>query len=77
MLEFASPLPSEPRILDRVKAQQLTEQYLLPALFLLEVFFLEVRSQVDEVLPVSNPVRRGKPYPWGSAWKFRWRSSSA
>lgn len=58
-------LPSEPRIARPASAAALTSQYLLPALAELEVFFLELRAQVDPALRAAAPLKNGKPYPLG------------
>lgn len=58
-------LPNEPRIVNEVIEQQLTETYLMPALAELEVFFLTVRAEVDTILVQQQPTKLGKPYPLG------------
>lgn len=58
-------LPGEPRIARPELAEALTLRCLTPALAELEVFFLELRAQVDPVLRAAAPVKNGKPYPLG------------
>lgn len=58
-------LPHEPRIIDELTQQKLTEAYLLPALAELETFFLTIRAKVDAVLQPLQPFKLGKPYPLG------------
>ncbi|HEU4843280.1 MAG TPA: hypothetical protein VFT05_03355 [Burkholderiaceae bacterium] len=58
-------LPNEPRIVDPVRQDALTERYLLPALAELEVFFLALRAHVDPELQRLQPIKLGKTYPLG------------
>lgn len=52
-------------MVDAERQHRLTETYLLPYLAELEVFFLELRAEVDRQLATALPPKHGKPYPLG------------
>lgn len=58
-------LPNEPRIVDWLREQALTEQHLLPHLVALELFCLSLRASLDGPLSQAQPSKLGKPYPLG------------
>ena len=58
-------LPNEPRLVDPLKEQILTEQYLMPGLAELESLFFALRRQIDPLYLAEHPVKNGKPYPLG------------
>ncbi|MEC4723576.1 SapC family protein [Noviherbaspirillum sp. CPCC 100848] len=63
---FARPLlPHEPRIVNELVQQELTDRYLMPVVAELEIFLLAVRTEVDAILQPRQPTKLGKPYPLG------------
>lgn len=58
-------LPNEPRVVDAVRQQRLTELHLLPAVPALMVLMQGIRASLDPVLRAAQPFKWGKPYPLG------------
>lgn len=58
-------LPNEPRIVNLVREQQLTDRFLTPVLAQFELYLLALRARIDEELLPRRPVKLGKPYPLG------------
>ncbi|RAK65559.1 hypothetical protein DJ019_11400 [Phenylobacterium kunshanense] len=62
IVELLSETP-EPR--DRARQQALTDQFLAPALAVIETLMLELRAGLDPALRDRDPTFAGKPYPLG------------
>jgi len=69
-------LPNEPRVVDAVRQQRLTELHLLPAIPALMVLMQGIRASLDPVLRAAQPFKWGKPYPLGQCLEFRWQPSA-
>lgn len=58
-------LPNEPRVADKPEQHAKTEQYLLPASAAIFRLFQELRVLVDPFLSNRQPIKNGRPYPYG------------
>lgn len=58
-------LPNEARVLNPSTQRALTEKFLLPKIMELEIYLLEVRTQLDAKLEIIQPNKLGKYYPLG------------